>query len=49
MAKFYKVHAMGPDPCPECEDMDGEEVTKAYFNAHTHPNCKCVLTPVNNN
>lgn len=45
MAQFVKIHAMGDDPCDECEDLDGEIVTRQYWRAHTHPNCKCVATP----
>lgn len=46
MAQFVKIQAMGPDPCEECADWDNEVVTRQYYRAHRHPNCKCIATPV---
>lgn len=46
MASFVRIENMGDDPCDECADLDNEVVTRQYWRAHTHKNCKCIATPV---
>lgn len=39
------IRAVGPDPCPLCEEWDDGEVRPASVRMAHHPNCSCVQQP----